>query len=61
MGSIVCSVARERSWCIVQLLQQWLDMRSVVNSLVGQVKGDDLTIVGVDANIKFAPSSALRG
>ena len=61
MDSIVCSVARERSWRIVQLLQQWLDMRSVVNFLVGQVKGDDLTIVGVDADMKFAPGSALRG
>ena len=61
MGSIVCSVAHERSWRIVQLLQQWLDMRSVVNFLVGQVKGDDLTIVGVDADMKFAPGSALRG
>ena len=35
MGSIVCSVAHERSWRIVQLLQQWLDMRSVVDFLVG--------------------------
>src|SRR5208337_268207 len=61
MGSIVCSVAHERSWRIVQLLQQWLGMRSVVNFLVGQVKGDDLTIVGVDAYMKFAPGSALRG
>ena len=61
MGSIVRSVAHERSWRIVQLLQQWLGMRSVVNFLVGQVKGDDLTVVGVDAYMKFAPGSALRG
>ena len=60
MGSVVCSVAHERSWRIVQLLQQWLDMRSVVDFLVGQVKGDDLTIVRVDADMKFAPGSALR-
>src|SRR5208282_2835638 len=61
LGSIVRSVAHERSWRIVQLLQQWLDIRSVVDFLVGQVKGDDLTIVGVDANMKFAPGPALRG
>ncbi len=61
MGSIVCSAARGRSWRIVQLLQQWLDMRSVLNVLVGQVKGDDLTIIGVDADMKFAPGLALRG
>ena len=35
-------------------------MRSVVDFLVGQVKGDDLTIVRVDADMKFAPGSALR-
>ena len=61
MGSIVRSIAHERSWRIVQLLQQWLDMRGVVDFLVGQVKGDDLTIVRVDADMKFAPGSALLG
>ena len=35
-------------------------MGDIVDILVRQVKGDDLTIVRVDADMKFAPGSALR-
>jgi len=38
-----------------------LDMRGVVDVLVGQIKREDLATVGVDANLQFAPSAALRG
>jgi hypothetical protein len=34
-------------------------MGGVVNILVRQVKGDDLTVVGVNANVQLAPSAAL--
>ena len=36
-------------------------MQSVVDLLVGQIKRDDLAVVGVDANMEFAPGTALRG
>ena len=36
-------------------------MQSVVDLLVGQIKRNDFTAVGVDANVEFAPGTALRG
>ena len=36
-------------------------MQSVVDVLVGQIKRDDFAAVGVDANMEFAPGTALRG
>ena len=36
-------------------------MRGVIDFFVRQIESDDLTIVGVDADMKFAPGSALRG
>jgi len=36
-------------------------MQSVVDVLVGQIKRDDFAVVGVDANVEFAPGTALRG
>ena len=36
-------------------------MQSVVDVLVGQIKRDDFAAVGVDANVEFAPGTALRG
>ena len=60
MGSIIGSVAHERSWRIVQLLQQRLDMRSIVDVLVGQIKNDDLVAAGVDADMELSPGSAFR-
>ena len=36
-------------------------MQSVVDVLVGQIKRDDFAVVGVDANVEFAPRTALRG
>ena len=36
-------------------------MQSVVDVLVGQIKCDDFAAVGVDANMEFAPGTALRG
>jgi len=36
-------------------------MQSVVDVLVGQIKRDDFAVVGVDANMEFAPGTALRG
>ena len=36
-------------------------MQSVVDVLVGQIKRDDFAAVGVDANMEFAPRTALRG
>ena len=35
-------------------------MQSVVDVLVGQIKRDDFAAVGVDANMEFAPGTALR-
>ena len=35
------------------------DMRSIVNILVGQVGGDNLARVGIDADVKFAPGAPL--
>ena len=34
-------------------------MRSIVNILVGQVGGDNLARVGIDADVKFAPGAPL--
>ena len=36
-------------------------MQSVVDVLVGQIKRHDFAAVGVDANVEFAPGTALRG
>jgi len=36
-------------------------MQSVVDVLVGQIKRNDFAVVGVDANMEFAPGTALRG
>jgi hypothetical protein len=36
-------------------------MQSVVDLVVGQIKRNDFTAVGVDANVVFAPGTALRG
>ena len=36
-------------------------MQSVVDILVGQIKRDDFAAVGIDANVEFAPGTALRG
>ena len=35
------------------------DMGGVVNILVRQVKGDDLAVAGVNANVQLAPGAAL--
>ncbi len=35
-------------------------MQSVVDVLVGQIKREDFAAVGVDANMEFAPGTALR-
>jgi hypothetical protein len=43
------------------LIQQGLDMRSVVDVFVGQIKCDDLAAAGVNANMQFAPRAPLRG
>ena len=34
---------------------QGFDMRSIVDVLVRQIKGEDLTAVGVDPNVQFTP------
>ena len=36
-------------------------MQGVVDVLVGQIKSDDFAVVGVDANVEFAPRTAPRG
>ena len=36
-------------------------MQSVVDVLVGQIKRNDFAVVGVDANMEFAPGTTLRG
>ena len=41
------------------MIQHRPDMRSIVNILVGQVGGDNLTRVGIDADVKFAPGASL--
>ena len=41
--------------------QQGFDMRSIVDVLVRQIKGEDLTAVGVDPNVQFTPGAALCG
>ena len=43
MGSII---SHERSWRIGQLLQQWPDMKGVVNLLIRRVKSDEFIAVG---------------
>ena len=60
MAPVVSAIAHERSWRIVQLFQQWLDMRSIVDVLVGQIKSNDLVTVGVDADMKLTLRSAFR-
>ena len=60
MASVIGAVAHERRWRIVQLLQQWLDMRCVIDFLVRQIESDDLVTVRVDADTKLAPGSAFR-
>ena len=45
---------------VVQLFQQSLDMRRVVDIFVGQIKSKDLVTVGVDADMKLALGSAFR-
>ena len=56
MASVIGAVAHR--WRIVQLLQQWLDMRCVIDFLVRQIESDDLVTVGVDADMKLAPGRA---
>ena len=34
-------------------------MGGVVNIFVGQIKGDDLAVAGVNANVRLAPGAAL--
>jgi hypothetical protein len=52
MGSIISSIAQERSWRSFQLFQQWPDMRGVVDFLVGKIKSDDfITVSGFVARI----------
>jgi hypothetical protein len=41
------------------LIEHRPDMRSIVNILVGQVGGDNLARVGIDADVKFAPDAPL--
>jgi hypothetical protein len=41
------------------LIQHRPDMRSIVIILVGQVGGDNLARVGIDADVKFAPGAPL--
>jgi hypothetical protein len=60
MASVIGAVAHERRWRIVQLLQQWLDMRCVIDFLVRQIESGDLVTVSVDADMKLAPGSAFR-
>ena len=57
---IISAVGHEGRWSNIQLLQQGLDMRGVVHVLVGQIERDDSAVVGVDANVQFAPGAASR-
>jgi hypothetical protein len=59
MGPIISSVAHERSWRVFQLLQQWPDMRSVINLLIRQVKSDDFITIGVDADMTLLSDAEL--
>jgi len=43
-----------------QLIQQGLDMRGVIDVLVGQIKCDDRAAVGVNAKVQLAPGAAFR-
>ena len=43
---------------LVQLLQQGLDMRGIIDVFVGQISHNDLSSAGVNANRQFAPSAA---
>ena len=42
-----------------QLSQQGFYMRGVIDILAGQIKGDHLTVVGVNADVKLSPGAAL--
>src|SRR5208337_2056861 len=56
---ITSAIGHERGRRLVQLLQQGLDMRGIVDVLVGQIKCHDLAGAGVNANMKLSPSAAM--
>src|SRR5258708_21994632 len=52
---IVRSIAGKRRDRSGNLLQQGTDLRAVIDILVGQVGGDDLSSVGVHADVELSP------
>ena len=52
--SVISAIGHEGRWSDIQLLQQRLDMRGVIDILVGQIGRDDFTAVGIDAYMQFA-------
>ena len=60
-AAVVRAIGDKASGIIAQLLEKRLDMRSVIDILVSQIKGDDLATVGVNANVQLALGAALCG
>lgn len=58
--AVIGAITHERSWGVAQLIQQGFYMRGVIVTLIGQIKGDDLTIAGVNADVKLSPGAALH-
>src|SRR5215213_8202921 len=58
---IIPAVAGERGDRSVYLVEQGTDLRAVIGILVGQHRCDDLTGVGVHAEVELSPGPARAG
>jgi hypothetical protein len=61
VGSVIAAVAQEELDWLGDLVEQGLDLRSVIDVAVGQDGGDDPTGHRVKADVQFAPRTPLAG
>ena len=57
-SSIISAIGHERGRRRVQLRQQSLNMRGVIDVFVGQIKRHDIPAAGVNADMKLLPGAA---
>src|SRR3954465_342162 len=60
-GSVIAAVAHEELDGVSDLVEQGLDLRSVIDVAVGQDGSDDPAGYRVEADVQFAPRSPLAG
>ena len=56
--SVVSPIAGERRDWAYRSIEQWPDLRAIIDIVRGQLRGDDLASVSVQTKMQFAPGAS---